>query len=50
MLKSRQDFANRQKVDLEEVLKRSEQDYMANILDQVAEDDFKQVIAQSIRE
>ena len=50
VLKSRQDFANRQKVDMEEVLKRSEQDYMASILDQVAEDDIKQVIAQSIRE
>ena len=50
MLRSRQDFANRQKLDLEDVMKQSEQDYLKSIMQQVEEDDYKQVIEQSIRE
>lgn len=50
VIKSRLDFANRQKLDLEEVLKQSEHDYLTSMLQQVEDDETKQVIAQSIRE
>ncbi len=41
MHKSRQDFANRQKVDLEDVLRQSEQEYSDSMLQKVEEDETK---------
>ena len=50
VLKSRQDFANRQKNDLDEVLKQSEQEHLACVASQIENEDTKRVIEQSIRE
>ena len=47
--KSRSDFTNRQKVDFEEVLKASEQEYLARMVDEVEQNETKNAVAESIR-